>query len=999
MSISIREFLLRCLPWPSDDTQGFINMHAMLTMPGGKKPWTGTPTRDVDQFLAAVHTALGWRTPPDIYFCLSRQAETKTIADGKVRAAKSQVNALAVKSVWLDIDIKDPPKGYRTLGEVIAALNAFCAHYKLPHPTALVMSGGGVHAYWFSNRPLTPAEWLPYADGLKHAALLFGLRCDAGVTADAARVLRVPGTFNMKQQPARPVKLLGMKDNDYDFAKDLSMLPALASASIPKAAAPNIPGRPSVRFEGVPVESLAEGIKTEYPPVDWKPLVNQCGWFREALSTGGKDFSQGLWNLTTLAATFMEHGHALAHKMAKGHPGYSVGTTDDLWERKTNERRIQGLGWPSCRSIQAEGCQHCATCPQLARGKSPLHLAGVQQQVPAQPPVVPGVPTFVANSPLGTNGLPLQLIPLTTADLPEQYIMHKGRIHRVVEHKVQGQPPTTEYVKLFDCDLYDPWVQVNPDALNFITSVDKGSYRRVNIPRSQMTTTELERALLMAGVTPHMENLKYVKWFIMSWQSKLCDAAAAQKSVPYGWFIDGNVCKGFSYGGVLYKADGTQGPIGTVDPALKEMYMPQGDPKHWRNAFKMITDQHRPGLECIVASAFGSPLMFGAAEYAVLMSVFGESGAGKSSAARVACAVWAKPKISKEVETATVKSVINRLGQIKNLPYFWDEIKNEPAQKKAYDVLYVSTAGAEGSRLNQNVTQREKGDWQTICGIFSNPSFGNYVLKENPNTTAGLMRLFEWHEAKPAVGAPGQISTGDAARMLDLLDYNFGMVGREYAEFIGPNREYIYQKTVENSHYFENAVKDPTRNTNDERFWIAFACAVQTGAELANAHLGLNFDTIAMKKFLVDKIFQQRTRSFEENMQGGSAEWTEQKLTEFLKYEMKNTIRTDQMPVKPGQPTPINIISPPMQFCPVHVHWVIQAAQLRISQAELYRYLRLQEVNGDTRAMREGLKKHYGATVAKGSLAQGTSHRAGAEQVVTIPVTQGTMLWTLMTNT
>jgi len=998
VSTNIREFLLRVLPWPSDDEPGYCNVHAMMTMPDGKKPWTGTPTRDVDTFLQEVHRMLGWRTPPDIYCCMSRQAETKPGQDGKVRAAKSQDQALALKSIYLDIDVKDPPRGYASVGEVIAALNAFCTQYKLPHPTALVMSGGGVHAHWISNRALTPDEWLPYADGLKHAALLFGLRCDAGVTADSARVLRVPGTFNYKQQPARPVKLLGMKDNDYDFATDLVALPPLAGAHLPKATQPSIPGRPSAKFASLPVESLAEGIKVEYPPLDWKPIVGQCGWFKEALATGGKDFSQGLWNLTTLAATFMENGHELAHKMAVGHPGYSHGDTEALWERKLGERQSSGLGWPSCRAIQAEGCTHCALCPKLALGKSPLNLARV-----SSPPVsvawgATPVATFVANSQSGTPGLPLQLVSLTTADLPDKYIMHNGKIHRIVETRNQkGQPPTTEYVRLFDCDLYKPWAQSNPDALNFITSVDKGSYRPVCIRMSQMTTMELERVLLEQGVAPHMENLKYVKWFIMSWIAKLHTAAAAQKNVPFGWFMDGAVCKGFSYGGVLYKDDGTQGPIGTVDPNIRDMYMPQGTDDPWRKAFKTITDQHRPGLEVIVATAFGSPLMFGAAEYSVLMSVFGESGANKSAAARVATAVWAKPKMAKEVETATVKSVIHRLGQIKNLPYFWDEISNQNAQKKAYDVLYPITTGSEGSRLKQNITQNDKGDWQTICGIFSNPSFGNYVLKENPNTTAGLMRLFEWQELKPAKDAPGQISTGDAARILDLLDYNFGMIGRQYSEFLGPNRDFVYAATVKNSHDFEAAVADPNRNTNDERFWIAFACAVQTGAELANAHLGLNFDVVAMKKFLIEKIKQQRTRSFEENSQGGSAEWTEQRLTEFLKYETGNTVRTNQMPAKSGQPSPIELLPPlPLQGRPCHVHWVIQANQLRLSQAELYRWLRLPDVNGDPRGMKDGLKKHFAATIAKGTLAQGTVLRGGPEQVITVPVTPNSSLAVLM---
>jgi hypothetical protein len=89
----------------------------------------------------------------------------------------------------------------------------------------------------------------------------------------------------------------------------------------------------------------------------------------------GKDYAQPLWNLTTLAATFLEDGHARAHKMGKHHPGYSRESTDALWERKNHERKEKGLGWPSCTAIQSNGCTGCATCPHLSKGKSPLHLA------------------------------------------------------------------------------------------------------------------------------------------------------------------------------------------------------------------------------------------------------------------------------------------------------------------------------------------------------------------------------------------------------------------------------------------------------------------------------------------------------------------------------------------------------------------------------------------------------------------------------------------------
>jgi hypothetical protein len=122
------------------------------------------------------------------------------------------------------------------------------------------------------------------------------------------------------------------------------------------------------------IESLAEGIRDEFPPLDLAPIAQQCAFIGDALKTGGKDYSQPMWNLTTLAATFLEDGNALAHRMGNQHPGYTPETTEDLWERKNRERKERGLGWPSCKAIQDAGCAACENCPHLAKGKSPLNL-------------------------------------------------------------------------------------------------------------------------------------------------------------------------------------------------------------------------------------------------------------------------------------------------------------------------------------------------------------------------------------------------------------------------------------------------------------------------------------------------------------------------------------------------------------------------------------------------------------------------------------------------
>ena len=97
--------------------------------------------------------------------------------------------------------------------DALVALQKFRKHYKLPFPTAVVNSGRGLHIYWTLTRSYSRAEWLPVAERLKAACAEFGLEADQLVTADAARVLRIPSTHNFKGDPPLPVVLVRASDN------------------------------------------------------------------------------------------------------------------------------------------------------------------------------------------------------------------------------------------------------------------------------------------------------------------------------------------------------------------------------------------------------------------------------------------------------------------------------------------------------------------------------------------------------------------------------------------------------------------------------------------------------------------------------------------------------------------------------------------------------------------------------------------------------------------
>jgi len=288
------------------------------------------------------------------------------------------------------------------------------ADAKLPEPSAVVMSGGGLHVYWISDKPLTRDEWQPYASGLWALVQKHGLKADA-LTTDAARVLRVPGTFNRKTTPPKEVKLQSLAPSDHDFESMLGHIREVASTSLPHSKPSAIMTFDPALFpkrELTPELESHEyqqeiGLVHEYVPLDPAPVLQDCPFMRDALHTGGKNHDQGLWMMTVLATSFCQGGQDLAHSLSKGHARYSSEETDAMWDRKVAERDARGLGWPSCETFEEYGSKFCAACPLKGKIKSPLNLARPQQTLPAEPSFADPYAEFVGPA------FPLDVLPPT----------------------------------------------------------------------------------------------------------------------------------------------------------------------------------------------------------------------------------------------------------------------------------------------------------------------------------------------------------------------------------------------------------------------------------------------------------------------------------------------------------------------------------------------------------------------------------------------------------
>ena len=161
----------------------------------------------------------------DVYFALATFNEDKS---------RKVDNIKHLKSFFLDLDC-GPSKDFATQKDALLELKHFCKKFSLPKPT-LINSGRGVHVYWVLSKPIPIDDWLPVASRLKQLCTENNFLADPAVTADAARVLRIPRTHNYKPDIPAEVDFVGTHlPTLVDF--DTPAMPPLGAPEVDKVVA------------------------------------------------------------------------------------------------------------------------------------------------------------------------------------------------------------------------------------------------------------------------------------------------------------------------------------------------------------------------------------------------------------------------------------------------------------------------------------------------------------------------------------------------------------------------------------------------------------------------------------------------------------------------------------------------------------------------------------------------------------------------------------------
>lgn len=223
-------------------------------------------------------------------------------------------NIVEVPAVWADCDFDKTPKE-----EVHEAMRRF--PFK---PSVAVFTGGGYHLYWILDEPVGPEEIGQVEDVNRRIAAALG--SDRAV-CDASRLLRIPGSRNMK--PGRNealVKVLRMHNYRYDLA-DFEELPEAPTTTA---------------YEGQQVATVD---------------LYKCAFIRWCADNPA-DVPEPLWYaMVTNVARVYPGGISACHGLSREHSKYSAS--------ETNQKILHALdasGPHTCAWIQSHGFDGCADC-------------------------------------------------------------------------------------------------------------------------------------------------------------------------------------------------------------------------------------------------------------------------------------------------------------------------------------------------------------------------------------------------------------------------------------------------------------------------------------------------------------------------------------------------------------------------------------------------------------------------------------------------------------
>lgn len=749
----------------------------------------------------------------EVYFAL---------ATFKERGSRTADNALYVRSFFMDLDVDQARGKYATKKEAAQAFNDFLQTSSMGTLGApwILSSGGGLHVYWPLTEQVSVAQWKPAAEALKRLAKKHGLNIDFTVTADAARVLRVPGTYNFKiPGTPRPVKIL-VEGGVFAFDDVVEVLRDRLNGEYHAAHAP-LPAAEPVLLEGQRPKGAASATSLRLmanTESHFKELLTKtaagdgCPQLAYYIDNASNDGMEPLWRGWLTIAKQCADGEKAARWLSSLHP-YPAERLQTKW------RDIKGFYL--CSKFDSENPGGCEGCKHAGKVVTPLTLAQSVQ-------VDNEEKTVEAPAPV-PNAQPIQLL-RPAPPRGYAYGKHGGVYRERVDKDEQGVSLTT-LVPILSYDLFVVDILQNPEGEHVIHMLAMRPTGNVQVTLPQRavvakddTCKALAQQNVVAAIGPgNDKNLfEYVRACVE-------EASITKRTVKvpasYGWQDDGTFVHNeriFMPGVPPRLVPMTE--LGNINKSTA----PMGTLDRWRAVIGLLVGRHQYNILAMALVGFGAPLMKFTGFYGMTYHLGStQSGTGKTLALELAASVWGHPVHFRVGKKTSDVAMQQRLGMLNSLPLVCDEItdKNRRDFEWFPAFLFDMTEGRGKERMESgaNKERLNLSTWSSLALMSSNTHVTDYLTGARKHSSEGeLRRLLEMTMEQQLAWQPHEVNT------LKLLHENYGVAGPVFAQYIVENPAEVERvvRTTEASLYAAfNA-------TNDERYWMAGAVACIAGAVL-----------------------------------------------------------------------------------------------------------------------------------------------------------------------
>ncbi|MBS4002996.1 MAG: hypothetical protein KGZ91_06445 [Afipia sp.] len=344
-------------PTPSDF------LPRVLPAQGPYAAWTAKDKKNhnaatIDE-LATVIESLGDRT--DIYYAVASFKAPLPDYEGR-----TQANVAMLRCFKLDLDAgakkletQGPAKVYVDREQALAAFQAFTQATGLT-PSITVSSGEGLHVYYVLDADVTPDRWRPVATAFHKFCKGHGLKVDATVTKDHARVLRPVGTLHPN---GRRVEVLAHTAKVYSLDEFAGIVRAGGGAEV------ELPALSGTGYD----LSVNADILPQYDdtPADFELIRAECEAVRWAAEPANQPHvEEPYWRGLLGIVKHCTGAEELAHEVSRHHPEYDP---DEV------ERKLEGwsAGPTTCEYFAEYNPDACSRCKHKSKIKTPIVLGRV----------------------------------------------------------------------------------------------------------------------------------------------------------------------------------------------------------------------------------------------------------------------------------------------------------------------------------------------------------------------------------------------------------------------------------------------------------------------------------------------------------------------------------------------------------------------------------------------------------------------------------------------